>query len=137
MPRCSGGPQNGRWLLAPRGRASSTRRYRPDTLIRETEVTTAGGAATLIDFMPMRVRDSHVVRLVVGRHGTVAMRTELVLRFDYGLLVPWATQLRDGRHSFVAGPDRVVLHSQVPLRGEQLTTVGSSRCTRVRRSASC
>jgi GH15 family glucan-1,4-alpha-glucosidase len=119
-----GGPQNGRWLLTPRGPATRTRRYRPDTLILETEITTPSGSATLIDFMPMRGRDSHVVRLVVGRHGTVAMRTELVLRFDYGLLVPWATQLKDGRRSFIAGPDRVILRSQVPLRGEQLTTVG-------------
>src|ERR1700746_1013713 len=56
-----GGAHNGRWLLAPRDPANRTRRYRPDTLILETEVTTAGGSATLIDFMPMRGRDSHVV----------------------------------------------------------------------------
>jgi GH15 family glucan-1,4-alpha-glucosidase len=119
-----GGPENGRWLIAPAGSAAITRRYRPDTLILETEFTTDKGAVTLIDFMPMRGRDSHVIRLVVGRSGRVAMRTELVLRFDYGLLVPWVTRLRDGRRSFVAGPDRVILSSEVPLRGEDLKTVG-------------
>ena len=119
-----GGPENGRWLIAPANSAASTRRYRPDTLILETEFTTEEGAVTLIDFMPMRGRDSHVIRLVVGRSGRVAMRTELVLRFDYGLLIPWATRLSDGRRSFVAGPDRVILSSQVPLRGEDLKTVG-------------
>ena len=119
-----GKPANGHWLVAPRRTATIKRRYRTDTLILETEFTTETGAATLIDFMPMRERDSHVVRLVVGRHGTVAMRTELVLRFDYGLLVPWATRLEDGRLSFIAGPDRVILSSQVPLRGEHLTTAG-------------
>ncbi len=119
-----GGPENGRWLVAPAGSATIKRRYRPDTLILETEFVTAQGAATLIDFMPIRSRDSHVIRLVVGRRGSVAMRTELVLRFDYGLLVPWATRLRDGRRSFIAGPDRVILSSQVPLRGEHLKTVG-------------
>ena len=119
-----GGPENGRWLVAPARPAASARHYRPNTLILETEFTTDGGSVTLIDFMPMRVRDSHVIRLVVGRSGRVTMRTELVLRFDYGLLVPWATRLRDGRRSFVAGPDRVLLSSEVPLRGEGLKTVG-------------
>src|SRR5262249_31729693 len=82
------------------------------------------GSATLIDFMPVRTGDSHVVRLIVGRRGSVTMRTELVLRFDYGLLVPWATRLEDGRHSFIAGPDRLILSSDVPLRGENLKTIG-------------
>jgi GH15 family glucan-1,4-alpha-glucosidase len=122
-----GGPENGRWLVAPAGAAVSSRRYRPDTLILETEFTTDTGVVTLIDFMPMRVRDSHVIRLVVGRSGQVAMRMELVLRFDYGLLVPWATRLRDGRRSFVAGPDRVILSSEVALHGEGLKTVGEFR----------
>jgi GH15 family glucan-1,4-alpha-glucosidase len=120
-----GGRHNGHWLLAPRGRSTSKRRYQPDTLILETDFTTPDGAVTLIDFMPIRARahHSHVLRLVIGRQGTVAMRTRLVLRFDYGLLVPWATRLKDGRRSFIAGPDRVILSSDVPLRGEQLTTV--------------
>jgi len=119
-----GGPENGRWLLAPAGAATIRRRYRPDTLILETEFTTPDGSATLIDFMPMRARDSHVVRLIVGRRGTIAMRTELVLRFDYGLLIPWVTRLKDGRRSIIAGPDRLILRSDVPLRGENLKTVG-------------
>ena len=119
-----GGPENGRWLLTSAGSAHIRRRYQPDTLILETEFTTDEGVVTLIDFMPTRSRDSHVIRLVLGRSGRVAMRTELVLRFDYGLLVPWVTRLRDGRRSFVAGPDRVVLSSEVPLHGEDLKTVG-------------
>jgi GH15 family glucan-1,4-alpha-glucosidase len=122
-----GGPENGHWLLAPVGAATITRRYRRDTLVLETEFTTPEGSATLIDFMPVRIHDSHVVRLIVGRRGSVAMRTELVLRFDYGLLVPWVTRLEDGRHSFIAGPDRLILSSDVPLRGENLKTVGQFR----------
>src|SRR5580704_5958396 len=84
-----GRPENGRWLVAPACSATIKRRYRPDTLILETEFTTGEGTVTLIDFMPMRARDSHVIRLVLGRSGRVTMRTELVLRFDYGLRVPW------------------------------------------------
>jgi len=63
------------------------RHYRRNTLILETEFTTAdGGAVVLIDFMPLRQgrASSHLVRLVVGKRGTVQMRTELIVRFGYG-----------------------------------------------------
>jgi GH15 family glucan-1,4-alpha-glucosidase len=123
-----GGPENGRWLLAPADPAATvTRRYRADTLILETEFTTARAAVTVIDFMPARDAGSHVVRMVIGRRGQMIMHTELVLRFDYGLLVPWATRLPDGRLSFVAGPDRVLFSTPVPLRGENLRTIGEFR----------
>jgi GH15 family glucan-1,4-alpha-glucosidase len=120
-----GDAENGRWLLAPADEAMTVRRrYRPDTLILETEFITAKGAVTVIDFMPKRDRGSHVVRLVVGQRGHMSMCTELVLRFDYGLLVPWVTRLEDGRRSFVAGPDRVLLSTPVSLQGEGFRTVG-------------
>ena len=125
-----GGPENGCWALAPADPAATVkRRYRPDTLILETEFTTAHGTVALIDFMPMRDRGSHVIRIVLGKRGRVAMRTELILRFDYGVLIPWVTRLADGRLSFVAGPHRVVLSTPVALRGEDLTTVGEFRVT--------
>ncbi|HLY53894.1 MAG TPA: glycoside hydrolase family 15 protein [Steroidobacteraceae bacterium] len=123
-----GGPQHGCWALAPQDPAASIkRRYRPDTLILETEFTTAAGAVTVIDFMPIRDRGSHVIRIVRGRSGRVRMRSQLILRFDYGELVPWATRLEDGRRSFVAGPHRVLLSTPVALRGEDLTTVADFR----------
>jgi GH15 family glucan-1,4-alpha-glucosidase len=120
-----GGPEHGRWLIAPvDAGARSTRRYRDDTLILETDFTTADGAVTLIDFMPLRAQVSNVVRLVVGTRGRVAMRIELVLRFGYGALVPWVTRLEDGAVRAIAGPDMVILRTPVPLRGEDLKTVG-------------
>jgi GH15 family glucan-1,4-alpha-glucosidase len=123
-----GGPQNGRWLLAPADPVTTIRRhYRDDTLVLETEFTTAQAGVTVIDFMPVRDEGSHVVRLVVGRHGDMLMCMELALRFDYGLLVPWVARLKDGRRSFVAGPDRIILSAPVPLRGEDMRTVGEFR----------
>ncbi|MGZ8493979.1 MAG: glycoside hydrolase family 15 protein [Gemmatirosa sp.] len=124
-----GGPEHGRWLLAPADpEARPWRRYRGDTLVLETDWTTADGTVTVIDFMPLRGAQSDLVRLVIGRRGTVAMRTELVLRFDYGTTVPWVTQAEDGTPRGVlraiAGPDMVVVRADVPLRGEGLTTVG-------------
>ena len=121
-----GSEENGRWLIAPADPSPRvTRRYRNGSLILETEFETPEGAVTLIDFMPLRGVASDLVRLAVGRRGQVMMRTELVLRFDYGSAVPWVTRLEDGTGlRAVAGPDMVVLRTPAPLRGENLKTVG-------------
>jgi GH15 family glucan-1,4-alpha-glucosidase len=122
-----GGPENGRWRIAPAIPPKRVqRRYRPDTLILETEFECDEGAVTLIDFMPMRDPYSDVVRLVRGTRGRVAMQMQLVLRFDYGASVPWVTKLADG-HGIcaVAGPDMAVLRTTVPVKGKDFTTVAS------------
>jgi GH15 family glucan-1,4-alpha-glucosidase len=120
-----GGPEHGRWLIAPtQNEVQSTRRYLGDTLILETIFTTAGGSVSLTDFMYRRNGSSEVVRIVRGVQGEVAMRLELVVRFDYGAVVPWVSQQDDGRLLFIAGPDRVLLDSSVKTHGEDLRTVG-------------
>jgi len=119
-----GTPAHGRWLIAPRQQARVTHRYRPDTLILETQLETEDGTATLIDFMPLGERHSTIIRLVVGTGGKVAMRTELVLRFGYGAIVPWVTRLEDGALRAIAGPDMVIVRTPVHLRGADMTTVG-------------
>ena len=119
-----GTSDHGRWLVAPRETAKVTRRYRPDTLILETQFETRDGAATLIDFMPFRGDHSEIVRLVVGTQGQVKMRTELILRFGYGAIVPWVTRLEDGALRAIAGPDMTVLRTPVHLKGKDMTTVG-------------
>ena len=120
-----GGPEHGRWLIeAADSDARVSRRYRDSTLILETRVETADGAVTVIDFMPPRGRNSDIVRLVRGDRGRVRMRTELILRFDYGRTIPWVTRLADGAFRAIAGPDMVTLHTPVPLRGKDLTTGG-------------
>jgi len=119
-----GTPEHGRWLIAPRESARVTRRYRPNTLVLETHFETNEGAVTLVDFMPFRDSQSTIVRLVVGTRGSVKMRTELILRFGYGAIVPWVSRLEDGALRAIAGPDMVIVHTPVHLRGENLTTVG-------------
>ena len=120
-----GTPEHGRWLIeAVTPGARIERKYRGHTLILETHIETDEGAATVIDFMPPRGRNSDIVRLVRGERGIVRMRTELVLRFDYGRTVPWVNRLSDGTYRAIAGPDMVVVHTPVPLRGKDLTTVG-------------
>src|SRR5262249_39237975 len=88
-----GKPENGRWKIAPRGRiVSAHRRYRPGTLILETELESEKGAIRLIDFMPPRDEQLNVVRIVEGVRGHVPIRMELVIRMDYGSIVPWVRQ---------------------------------------------
>ncbi len=119
-----GSAQHGRWLIATvDSDARRSWRYRDETLILETTIETREGAATVIDFMPPRGRNSDIVRLVRGDRGRVRMRTELILRFDYGRTVPWVNRLPDGTFRAIAGPDMVLLHTPVPLHGKDLVTV--------------
>jgi GH15 family glucan-1,4-alpha-glucosidase len=128
-----GDANNGRWQIAPAVASGGStnvrvqRRYLPDTLILETEFVTAdGSSAVLVDFMPLREGrlSSHLVRLVVGKRGTMPMRTELIVRFGYGGWIPWVTQNDAGELLAIAGPDLIVLRTPVELRGEEFTTVG-------------
>jgi GH15 family glucan-1,4-alpha-glucosidase len=118
-----GGPDNGRWLLAPAGEVTQTsRRYRHDTLILESVFATAEGSVRTVDFMPPRGKAPDIVRIVEGLHGRVSMRSELVIRFDYGRVVPWVRRLDDARVA-VAGPDGLCFRTPVDVRGEDLKTV--------------
>src|SRR3954471_7561168 len=125
-----GTPEHGRWLIKPAGPAARvSRRYRGDSLILETQMETSDGVVTLIDFMPPRGRNSDIVRLVRGDRGRVKMRTEIILRFDYGSTVPWVSRLDDGALRAIAGPDMVTLRTAVALHGRDLTTVGEFEVT--------
>lgn len=118
-----GKAKNGRWSLRPAGEVTATRRrYRGDSLILETEMETADGAIRLIDFMPPRGEAPDIVRIVEGLRGEVPMHMQLVIRFDYGDIVPWVRK-HGGQLEAIAGPDALVLHTPVQTRGEDLTTV--------------
>ncbi|MBV8915863.1 MAG: glycoside hydrolase family 15 protein, partial [Acetobacteraceae bacterium] len=120
-----GGPEHGHYQIAPAACSRpATRQYRDGGLVLETLFTTDAGQVALIDFMVPGAPNSSVIRIVEGRSGTVDMRMVLRLRFDYGLSVPWVTK-RPGGNGIVAiaGPEMVVLRTDVRLRGENLTTV--------------
>jgi len=118
-----GEARHGRWLLSPQGQVGPPRRrYRPGTLILETDFETDSGAVRLIDFMPPRDSSPDVVRIVQGLRGQVRLRMELVIRFDYGSIIPWLRSL-DGVLCAVGGPDSLYLHTPVETHAEHLTTV--------------
>ncbi len=118
-----GNPDHGRWSIAPEGEIRATRRrYRDHTLVLEHEIDTADGTVRLIDFMPIRTERPDLVRIVEGVRGRVPMHVELVVRYDYGAIVPWVRQV-SGRLHAVAGPDALALATPVTLTGKGLTTV--------------
>src|SRR3954452_13851579 len=113
-----GTQNNGSWKIAPKAQPTRvSRRYRGETLVLETEFQTPSGSFALIDLMPPRHEAPDVVRVVEGRSGSVDVRTELSLRFDYGSIVPWVRHHGNGIVA-IAGPDMVVLESDVPTHGE-------------------
>ncbi len=121
---------NGRWSIEPTDpSAKVTRAYRGHTLILETTIETADGVAIVTDFMPVKVQGSHLIRLVRGIKGNVKLRTELIIRFGYGAVVPWMRRYDDGSLRAVAGPDRVVLRTPVRLRPKGRTHVAEFTVT--------
>ena len=119
-----GDESNGRWLLAPDGDVRHVeRRYRDDTLVLETDFHTDGGVLQVVDSMPIRDEAPDVVRVARCLEGRVQVRMELVLRFDYGHVVPWVRRDHDGGLTAVAGPDAVHLIAGRPTRGRDLRTV--------------
>jgi GH15 family glucan-1,4-alpha-glucosidase len=119
-----GDESNGRWLLAPADEVKRTeRRYRDGTLVLETDFHTAEGVLQIVDSMPIRDEAPDIVRLARCLEGRVQVRMELVLRFDFGHVVPWVRRSEDGGLIAIAGPDAVHLIPGRPTRGRDLTTV--------------
>jgi GH15 family glucan-1,4-alpha-glucosidase len=124
-----GTQENGFWQVRPKDKiVEIRRRYRPGTMIVETTFVTKDGEVCLTDFMPPRGKHSDIVRIVQGVRGKVTMAMELMLRFDYGLTIPWVTRHEQELRA-VAGPNMAVLrsvcqHGEVPeLHGEGMKTV--------------
>jgi GH15 family glucan-1,4-alpha-glucosidase len=115
-----GGEEHGFWRIAPAAPVRSVRRaYRPGTLTLETEMTTDEGTIVLVDFMAIHDPTPDVVRIVVGKSGSVRVKLELVLRFGYGKTVPWVRKVPGGIEA-IAGPDLIRLITRAPLAGKDL-----------------
>jgi GH15 family glucan-1,4-alpha-glucosidase len=131
-----GTEEHGFWKIAPVAElTANTRRYRPGTMIVETMFETAEGGVMLTDFMAPGA--ASVVRIVQCVRGSVAMKSDLAIRFDYGRTIPWVTCEHatpewgegavDTIHA-VAGSDAVVFRSgsrdkALPNHGEEMMTV--------------
>jgi GH15 family glucan-1,4-alpha-glucosidase len=124
--RLLGTEDHGYWRIAPadpEGTVTATRRrYRDGTLVLDTEMDTADGTVRITDCMPIREDHPQVVRLVQGIRGTVRVRAELCIRFDYGEAIPWVTR-NDHLLTATAGPNAVALWTRAETHGEHLRTV--------------
>ncbi len=119
-----GEKNHGRWqMIVDEPVTSQVRRYRSRSMVLETEITTGTGVVQVIDFMPPRHHHPRVVRIVRGVEGEVSMRTELVLRFEYGHDIPWVRQTDRGLRA-IAGPNAVVLDSPIELKGIKMRHEG-------------
>jgi GH15 family glucan-1,4-alpha-glucosidase len=90
--------------------------------VLETRHKTRDGEVLVTDYMPAG-DGSHLIRLVEGVHGRVAMRMDLSLRFDYGSAVPWVSHNELGDLRAISGPHKVVLRTKAHLHGVDQTTV--------------
>jgi GH15 family glucan-1,4-alpha-glucosidase len=119
-----GEKKHGRWkIAADQPTTSHVRRYRSESMVLETEITTDTGIVQVIDFMPPRHHHPRVVRIVRGVEGEVQMRTELVMRFEYGYDVPWVRRTDRGLVA-IAGPNALILDSPIELKGIKMRHEG-------------
>jgi GH15 family glucan-1,4-alpha-glucosidase len=119
-----GTPENGRWLVAPVEGGKTTRRYLHGTFVLETTWECEDGVVRVLDFMPPRGKAPDVVRIVEGVKGRVQMRSELVIRFDYGKIVPWVRR-EDHARLAIAGPDGLCFRTPAHTYGENMRTVST------------
>ena len=147
-PALLGTPDHGRFLIAPEaatpndatpndaGAVQTTRRYRPGTMVLETEHETASGRVRVVDCLALGHSRPLLVRLVEGLDGQVDMAVELIVRFDYGSIVPWVRRV-DDRWRAIAGPDGLELFTPVQLHGHGKTSTAQFTVARGSRSRSC
>ena len=120
-----GDPEHGRWLLAPAANITAVRRrYLPGTLILETQFDTADGSIRVTDFMPLSDERWDMVRIVEGLSGRVEVHMELIVRFDYGSIVPWVRRAAEVL-LLTAGPDTLELSASVDIEPENMKSVAN------------
>jgi GH15 family glucan-1,4-alpha-glucosidase len=123
-----GTKDNGSWSIAPAAKTFAvSRSYRGDSLILETLFTTKTGKAKVIDFMPPGAPQSSIVRIVECIAGRVDMRTELAIRFDYGVTIPWVSRRDRRTMTAVAGPHLLTFRTRAEVRGENMHSVADFR----------
>ena len=118
-----GSPENGRWQIAPKDPdVRVQRRYRTDTMVLETEFSTASGRVLVIDFLDPPTFDRvDLFRIVLGLEGSVTMQMDLTFRFDYGVTMPWLRRTATGLQA-IAGPNAIELVAPFKLENKDFHT---------------
>lgn len=108
-----GEKENGTWSLRPKSSFECTRKYRKDSLVLQTYFSTANGKVCMEDALIVGTPYPCLVRSLLGLEGEVEMETEILLRMDYGSIIPWLRKTSYGIRA-VAGPEEI--HIQSPVR---------------------
>ena len=122
-----GNRDNGRWSLsAADPNARITRSYRDGSVIIDTIIETESGRARVTDFMPIGEPNNTIFRIAEGLSGSVDLKLDLTIRFDYGSAIPWVIGLEDqSGFEAICGPDRVTIFSTIPLINEHMASTAS------------
>ncbi len=117
-------PQAGHWALRPVGEFTTERSYIDDTLVLRTVFRTPSGVVSITDALALEpgarghdigLRSPHVLlRRVEGLIGSVAMRSDLSPRMEYGRTEPHLELTEDGARAR-GGPATLTLTSSVPV----------------------
>ena len=119
-----GTSDNGRWLIEPRQRISSPAALswrQPDSGDDFRHRHRQGAGDRL---HAARHADSAIVRIVEAVEGHVDMHTELVIRFDYGMTIPWV-RAATARLTAVAGPHLLTFRTRAEVHGENMRSVAA------------
>lgn len=110
-----GNEEHGRWHVTIPEAQVSNREYYPSSFVLQTSYEGPHGKARITEWMDTSTQGTHIVRRVECTAGRVQVLTDLVVRFGYGKVVPWATRVRDPDKRdvlrFIAGPDALTLHA--------------------------
>lgn len=113
-----GEKENGTWILRPTEPFECTRQYRGDSLVLQTFFSTAKGKVCLEDALIVNTPTPYLVRSLSGIEGEVELETEILLRMDYGSIIPWLRKTSYGLRA-VAGPEEINIQSPVPLTDQR------------------
>jgi GH15 family glucan-1,4-alpha-glucosidase len=118
MAALLGRDEHGCWQLSPGVPIRRIeRRYRPGTLILETDYECEGGKVRFVDFMPSGGKHGSLFRIVEGLEGSVPVNMMLKVRFGYGGNRPWIT--RENNHiRMTTSPNSFALHTPAKLEAD-------------------
>jgi GH15 family glucan-1,4-alpha-glucosidase len=102
--------------------ASCSRAYEPGSMVVATRFDHPDGSVLLHDFFAMfgdpgrHDETDHLVRTARCERGTMALRLDLVPRFDFGAILPDLQKVRPGLYTACGSNKGLLIHCNLPLQ---------------------
>jgi GH15 family glucan-1,4-alpha-glucosidase len=127
MAALLGRDEHGCWSIYPAAEVRKIeRRYRPGTMILETDYHCDGGAVRLIDFMPLGENRHRVVRILEGLEGEVSLDFNVGVRFGFGRYAPWIHK-QNGDVLLTTSPDSFAFRTPSPIEIGEHNICGAAK----------